>query len=268
MKDPVVVIVHAFKYLALDPNRGKGGAVKAGILAATGLYRLMVDADGATRFSDLSKLTSSILPRPEEENDGATTAAVTAWGSRAHLQDQSDHKKKRSLPRQVLMHGFHAFVKLLGTRKGSTYVRDTQCGFKLFSQRAAVLLFSNLHLTGWAFDVELLILCSFFHFPVVEVPVEWREVDGSKLSTSPLNVAKVALSMLRDMICVRICYETGLWKIQQPPAASAKSSGATASSAQSSSTTAAGDASGSGDPVSAAHGGSLSSSPPRRDKSD
>jgi hypothetical protein len=84
-------------------------------------------------------------------------------------------------------------------------------------------MFSNLHLAGWAFDVELLIVSSFLRCRTLEIPVDWREVDGSKLSTTPLNVVRVAVSMLRDMICVRICYETGLWKIQGAAAAAATS---------------------------------------------
>lgn len=206
--------IMTWRYLPLPQNQGKGAAVKAGMLASTGSYCLMVDADGATQFDDLSKLTAELLAAETETSVTSTTPAprntcTMVWGSRAHLQDS----KRRSLLRQVLMKGFHAFVRLLCTRSGSAYIRDTQCGFKLFPRSAAQTLFSNLHLNGWAFDTELLILSSMVRIPIVEVPVNWHEVEGSKLSTSVLNIVRVAVSMLRDMVCVRICYETGLWKI-------------------------------------------------------
>jgi glycosyltransferase involved in cell wall biosynthesis len=217
--EPIQSVVMQWKYLALPQNQGKGGAVRAGMLSSTGRYRLMVDADGATQFDHLSKLASALLWSKEEDTDAAhhnsASAAVVVWGSRAHLQDSSSPEKRnqRSLPRQVLMKSFHAFVKLICTRADSPYIRDTQCGFKLFPMQEALLLFSHLHLRGWAFDTELLILSSFLRIPVVEVAVNWHEVDGSKLSTSAVNVLLVSASMLRDMICVRLCYEWGIWTI-------------------------------------------------------
>lgn len=221
-REDAVATLMQWKFLRLPRNRGKGGAVREGMVASTGLYRLMVDADGATQFDDLSKLTSALLLQSQSSSSSLSSetapnrrrGAATVWGSRAHLQDSSGEKRsQRSLPRQVLMKSFHAFVKLLCTRRDSPYIRDTQCGFKLFPRREALQLFSNLHLSGWAFDTELLILSSFLKVPILEVAVNWHEVDGSKLSTSALNVLLVSASMLRDMICVRLCYESGVWKI-------------------------------------------------------
>jgi glycosyltransferase involved in cell wall biosynthesis len=223
-----VAVMMQWKYLALSQNQGKGGAVRAGMLSSTGRYRLMVDADGATQFDHLSKLASALVLRSKDADAAAATtssnsssasasaSAAAVWGSRAHLQDSPEKGNQRSLPRQVLMKSFHAFVKLICTRSDSPYIRDTQCGFKLFPMREALLLFSHLHLRGWAFDTELLILSSFLRIPIVEVAVNWHEVDGSKLSTSALNVLLVSASMLRDMICVRLCYEGGIWTIHHP----------------------------------------------------
>jgi glycosyltransferase involved in cell wall biosynthesis len=218
---PIETIVMQWKFLALSENQGKGGAVRAGMLSSTGMYRFMVDADGATQFDHLSKLASALLLLSKEADADAaassnsSSASAVVWGSRAHLQDSSspDKRNQRSLPRQVLMKSFHAFVKLICTRSDSPYIRDTQCGFKLFPAQEALQLFSHLHLRGWAFDTELLILSSFLRIPILEVPVNWHEVDGSKLSTSALNVLLVSASMLRDMICVRLCYEWGIWTI-------------------------------------------------------
>jgi dolichyl-phosphate beta-glucosyltransferase len=110
------------------------------------------------------------------------------------------------------MWAFHMCVAALCSRK----IRDTQCGFKLFTAHAAKLLFSNLHLQRWAFDIELVTIAQSLSIPIVEVGVQWREVDGSKLDTgSKWSLLVTSLGMLRDMICVRLCYSLGIWKIKQ-----------------------------------------------------
>jgi dolichyl-phosphate beta-glucosyltransferase len=109
------------------------------------------------------------------------------------------------------MHAFHLFVTLLCTSQ----VQDTQCGFKLFTRNAALLLFENLHLRRWAFDTELVILANRLSFQIVEVAVPWKEIDGSKLATSKLSLALASLGMLRDMLCVRACYALRLWSVKK-----------------------------------------------------
>lgn len=93
-------------------------------------------------------------------------------GSRAHLQEKV--AAKRNPIRNLLMHGFHFAVWLLCVRG----VKDTQCGFKLFSRRAARLLFMNQHVERWAFDVDLLYLARHLSVEICEVPVNWQEIDG------------------------------------------------------------------------------------------
>jgi dolichyl-phosphate beta-glucosyltransferase len=66
------------------------------------------------------------------------------------------------------MRGFHMYVQLLVTRS----VRDTQCGFKLFTRATAKLLFSHLHLFRWAFDTEIIYLAERLHIPLKEVPYD------------------------------------------------------------------------------------------------
>jgi dolichyl-phosphate beta-glucosyltransferase len=69
-------------------------------------------------------------------------------------------------------------------------------------------LFPTLHLERWAFDVELFIIANYRKIPAVEIPVNWQDVEGSKL-----NVVSASLMMARDYLLVRICYLLGLWKI-------------------------------------------------------
>jgi dolichyl-phosphate beta-glucosyltransferase len=153
----------------------------------------MVDADGATDFGPgLERCLQQISSSP------------IVFGSRAHLKKTT----QRSLVRTMLMHSFSFFVQMLC----SSQVEDTQCGFKLFTKKAASDLFENLHLRRWAFDTELVMLAEFMGYSIAEVAVPWQEVDGSKLDTSKLALALVSVSMLREMLCVRACYTLGLWK--------------------------------------------------------
>ena len=185
-----------WKLISLKTNGGKGAAVKAGMMRARGELCLMVDADGATDFGQgLERCLKEISKTP------------AVFGSRAHLQETA----QRRWIRTALMYAFHFFVHLLC----SSQVNDTQCGFKLFTRKAAMDLFGNLHLRRWAFDTELVMLAERLGILISEVAVPWQEVDGSKLHTSKLALALVSLSMLRDMLCVRACYSLGLWKVKR-----------------------------------------------------
>lgn len=124
---------------------------------------------------------------------------------------------KKSLSRMITTNGFQFCVKIFfflsSQRDNTNAIQDTQCGFKLFNKPAANIIFSNLHLKQWAFDVEVIDLALQLSIPISEVNVKWREVDGSKLNTSKFALVKTSLEMLRDMAIIRICYSLGLWKI-------------------------------------------------------
>jgi len=102
------------------------------------------------------------------------------------------------------MYGLHTILRIVGVG----HIRDTQCGFKLFSRSAAQQIFPAQHLATWIFDVELLLLAKQLGIPVAEVPIEWHEVPGSKL-----NVVKDSLQMLKDLLVLRANQLTGRWKI-------------------------------------------------------
>lgn len=184
------------RVLQLSKNRGKGGAVKMGMLSARGSYLLMVDADGATDIEDFGKCMTE-LRRVEKDNRGIVV------GSRAHLEDNA--LAQRSVLRNLLMHGFHLLVSCLCVQG----VRDTQCGFKLFTRESALLVFPTLHLERWAFDVELLYIAQCMKIPIAEVAVTWHEIDGSHLSPF-----WSALQMGRDLVRIRALYTLGFWKIE------------------------------------------------------
>lgn len=101
------------------------------------------------------------------------------------------------------MYGLHTILRIVGVG----HIRDTQCGFKLFSRPAAQLIFPSQHLPTWIFDVELLLLAKMLAVPVGEVPIEWHEIPGSKL-----NVVTASVQMLRDLLVVRANHLLGRWR--------------------------------------------------------
>ncbi|XP_070839046.1 dolichyl-phosphate beta-glucosyltransferase [Chaetodon trifascialis] len=188
------------RVLTLVKNRGKGGAVRMGTMSSRGRVILMADADGATKFSDLDKVEAGLNElNPKPEN------MAISCGSRAHLEKES--VAQRSVFRTFLMYGFHFLVWFFCVRG----IKDTQCGFKLFTREAALKTFSSLHVERWAFDVELLYIAQCFKIPIAEVAVNWTEIEGSKLIPF-----WSWLQMGLDLIFIRLRYITGAWKLQSP----------------------------------------------------
>uniref|UniRef100_A0A7S3YV48 dolichyl-phosphate beta-glucosyltransferase n=1 Tax=Lotharella globosa TaxID=91324 RepID=A0A7S3YV48_9EUKA len=196
------------RVMTLAENQGKGGAVQQGCLHARGEYILMVDADGATEIKDLDRLITAM-----EACKDAKSGYGVVVGSRAHLQEKAVAKRKWY--RSVLMHGFHFLVKALAVRT----IKDTQCGFKLFTRNSARVLFANLNLRRWCFDVELLYMAEQLKMPLREVAVNWEEIPGSKL-----RIFEAAMLMGRDLVVVRFCHTFGIWKMNDGRAIDVKKS--------------------------------------------
>lgn len=169
--------------------------------SARGKQLLFADADGATKFSDFDKIEEE-MKKLVPDNDWTKSAVVI--GSRAHLEDESI--ATRSLFRTILMHGFHFLVWLFAVRG----IRDTQCGFKLFTRSAARRLFLLMHVERWAFDVELLFLAQFKKMPINEVCVNWTEIEGSKVT--PLWTS---IQMGRDLFLIWFRYAIGAWSLHE-----------------------------------------------------
>ena len=67
-----------------------------------------------------------------------------------------------------------------------------------------------MHVEGWIFDIEVLLLAGFLDIPITEIPIDWHEVDGTKMV-----LARDSLLMLKDLIRIRLCYFTRVWKLQK-----------------------------------------------------
>lgn len=183
------------RVVKLTKNRGKGGAVRHGLLHIRGKYGLFADADGASKFSDVSKLIDAIKTEEKENN------AAVAIGSRAHMVN-TDAVVKRSFIRNFLMYALHTLVFVFGIRS----IQDTQCGFKLFNRNAIREIFPYLHTEGWIFDVEVLILALRKKMPIKEVAISWHEVGGSKM-----DLARDSINMAKDLVIIRLAYIIGIY---------------------------------------------------------
>ena len=137
-------------------NRGKGYAVKTGVLAAEGDLILMSDADLSTPLADWRRLKDAI-------DAGADIACGSRAVKGAHIG------KPPPLHRRVLSRVFNLLVRIAGVHG----IRDTQCGFKLFRADAAKELFGRLRTRRFAFDVELIATARDLGYRIAEVPVNW-----------------------------------------------------------------------------------------------
>lgn len=105
--------------------------------------------------------------------------SLLSFLSRAHLADKS--VATRAFYRTILMKGFHVLVTILCTRN----IQDTQCGFKLFTNEVAKVIFENLHLNRWAFDIELIYQAEALGVHMDEV--SWNVVVLGLLSYFPVH---------------------------------------------------------------------------------
>ena len=177
--------IKALRLLRLPRNEGKGWAVREGMLAATGRYRLFMDADGATAIEH--------WPALKERLESGADVAV---GSR-HVAGATI-VVRQAMHREMLGHLFRLVVRALFRLP----VIDTQNGFKAFTAAAAEKIFSRQRLKGWAFDVEVLTVARDLHFSIAEVPVAWFNDDRSRLrvTSTPLmllDILKVRLALAR-----------------------------------------------------------------------
>lgn len=184
-----------------NPHAGKAPTVKAGMLEATGAWRLFTDFDQSTPLSEIETFFSYT-------KKGYSVVIGSREISGAHRDSEPFH-------RHIMGRGFNMLVQLLAV-KGIT---DTQCGFKLFSAEATEKLFSSLYIYGGkevrqdaytgAFDVELLYLAKKYKFKIKELPIVWKHAESDRVS--PI---KDSLRMLRDIASIRLADLQNKYSIQ------------------------------------------------------
>jgi dolichyl-phosphate beta-glucosyltransferase len=164
--------------VTLPTNQGKGAAVKAGMLAGKGEFRLFMDADNSTDISEIEKL----LPYLKQGYD-------IVVGSRQIRG--AEIKIKQNPMRAFLGWVFRILVHILIPID----IQDTQNGFKLFSEKAAGAIFPTLKTTSWSFDVEALLKARKMDLKVKEVPIAWVNDRRSKMR--PLQMAHMLIDLIR-----------------------------------------------------------------------
>lgn len=162
------------------PHGGKGAAVRAGMLAASGDLVIFSDADMATPPDQIPLLVAALA-----DHD-------VVLGSRIQ-SDGSDMRATQPLYRRILGKVFHllASVWVVGP------VQDTQCGFKGFRRAAAQDLFTRQRVRSIVFDVELIYLARRRGYSMAIVPIRWYDKRGSRMRARPGLAVRVAWDLLR-----------------------------------------------------------------------
>ena len=186
----VSALVKNLKLIGSNVNRGKGWAVRQGMLEAQGNYRLFMDADNSTTIDHLEKF----WPNVERGND-VIIASIAVAGAQ-------------------VAKGEKFYRRLLG-KLGNLWIQfwvlpgiwDSQRGFKLFSARAAEAIFPKLKISRWGFDVEVLALARKLGFKIKEVPIRWDNEGESKVKPSAY------FQVLLEVLKIRWNSWTGKYKI-------------------------------------------------------
>jgi glycosyltransferase involved in cell wall biosynthesis len=179
---------HANLRVLREAGRGKGLAVRRGMLEARGEYRFMCDADLSMPIEEVNKF----LPPACSDFDIAIGSREAPDAVR-YDEPSYRHFGGRFINfaiRMLILPGLH----------------DTQCGFKCFRAEAAEYLFNRQTLNGWSFDIELLFIACKLGYRVVEVPIDWYYRSESKVSTVP-----DALRLIRDIFLIRANARRGIY---------------------------------------------------------
>ena len=197
---------HSTLRVIRNPHRGKGYAVRTGMLAAQGKYVLYSDADFSAPIEEVEKLLKYL--------EGKYDVAI---GSR---EGKGSSRFDEPFYRHLMGRVFNTFVRLVALPQ----FNDTQCGFKAFRKEAADTLFKSLHLYGdnspdvqgamvTGFDVEVLYLGLKWGYKIKEVPVRWFYSKGANV-----NPLKDTYRMLKDIAKVRWNGLRGVYGKRRPAA--------------------------------------------------
>jgi dolichyl-phosphate beta-glucosyltransferase len=165
-----------------ERNRGKGAAVRTGLLASRGRKVLISDADFSTPIEEIEKLERSL-------QDGTPLVI----GSRGLADSQI--RQRQPFYREMMGRTFNRLIRMFGVRG----IRDTQCGFKLARGEEGRRIASELKIEGFAWDVEMIWLARRRGYKIAEVGVIWVNSPDSRV-----DPIRSSFSMLRDVITMRL----------------------------------------------------------------
>jgi dolichyl-phosphate beta-glucosyltransferase len=173
------------QFIAIDSGvqRGKGHAVRTGVLRAQGDFIFYMDADLSVPLPEIGAFLECFALHPEID---------VLLGNRQHAR--SEIVRRQSPLREGLGKAFNRILQRLGIAS----LHDTQCGFKAFRRHAAHAIFSRQSLDGFAFDVEVLLLAERLGFRTADLPVKWINSPDSRV-----RIVRDSLAMLRDSLRVR-----------------------------------------------------------------
>jgi dolichyl-phosphate beta-glucosyltransferase len=172
------------------PNRGKGAAVRTGMLEARGLVRIMCDADGSMPPEEMPKLLARLGRGDTDIAIGSRYADGAATAETQPLYRRLWSRLCNRVVQKTLVPG----------------IRDTQCGFKAFTAIAAEDLFSRARIDGWAFDLEILALARRREYGIAEVGVSWTDDKRSKV-----NPVKDLIKVVREAVTIRRNLRRGVY---------------------------------------------------------
>jgi dolichyl-phosphate beta-glucosyltransferase len=185
-------MMHRFPQLKLiknEKNKGKGGVVRQGMLAAAGEYRLFMDADHSTAITEFDKFRPLL---------GKFDVII---GSR--YLEKGSIKVKQPLKRRIISRMGNLLIQSL-LLPG---IVDTRCGFKCFTAKSAEEVFQYETVNGWAFDDEVLTITRERGFSIKEVPVDWYDAKESKL-----RAAHAAAKSYQDLKVINRRRKQGAYK--------------------------------------------------------
>jgi len=168
-----------FQLISYEPNRGKGYAVRKGMIAGDGDWLLLCDADLAAPIEEVEKLFAA--------------GKSIAIGGRPLRE--SSLEIRQPWWREFAGRMFNFAVQALSIRG----IKDTQCGFKLFSRDAAKDIFPRCRFNGFSYDFEALMIGRRLGYEIAEVPIRWSHQEGSKV-----RLVRDGLKMLRDLVALRL----------------------------------------------------------------
>lgn len=183
---------HSYVKFIQLAERGKGRAVKAGMLAATGDYRFICDADLSMPIEEIA------LFLPPNNGDGADVLIATREGEGANRIDEPEF-------RHIIGRIFNFIVKITAVSE----FEDTQCGFKMFSRKAADDLFSVQQMNGIGFDVELIYIALRRGYKVIDIPITWYHDPDSRI-----RLFQDSLHILVEIWQIRQNWRRGIYEQQ------------------------------------------------------